>query len=126
MKILETQLVEDRYQEFQRDKIVNVANEKEYSIDGGKTILNFYNMKIMRGHNVRDMRRAFYPGLWVKMKTSSHQTQLHCKINRVQIDNQLTDCIFPVILAPVAPPKSVAATTGKIKKVFSLTKENLK
>ncbi|XP_055593237.1 intermembrane lipid transfer protein Vps13-like [Uranotaenia lowii] len=45
------------------------------------------------------------------MKSSSHQLQFHAKINRIQIDNQLSDCIFPVVLAPILPPKSVAATT---------------
>lgn len=46
------------------------------------------------------------------MKTSPSQMQLHAKINRVQIDNQMYDCIFPVVLAPVPPPKSVAADSG--------------
>lgn len=36
---------------------------------------------------------------------------LSLQINRIQIDNQLTDCIFPVVLAPVPLPKSISATT---------------
>lgn len=51
------------------------------------------------------------------MKTSPSQMQLHAKINRVQIDNQMYDCIFPVVLAPVPPPKSVAADSGEYKMI---------
>ena len=29
----------------------------------------------------------------------------------MQIDNQLTNCLFPVVLAPVPPPKSVVANS---------------
>ena len=48
-------------------------------------------------------------GLWLQVRDSDHQRQIHAKINRVQIDNQLTNCWFPVVLAPVPPPKSVLA-----------------
>ncbi|KAF7282566.1 hypothetical protein GWI33_002356 [Rhynchophorus ferrugineus] len=60
----------------------------------------------------RIIRRTFQTGVWLQMKTSPSQTQLHAKINRLQIDNQMYDCIFPVVLAPVPPPKSVAADSG--------------
>lgn len=60
----------------------------------------------------KKLRRTFQTGLWLSMKTSPSQFQLHAKINRLQIDNQMYDCIFPVVLAPVTPPKSVVASTG--------------
>lgn len=60
------------------------------------------------------LRRSFQTGLWAQIKTSAHQLQLHAKVNRLQIDNQLYDCVFPVVLAPVPPPKSVAAKNGKL------------
>jgi vacuolar protein sorting-associated protein 13A/C len=60
----------------------------------------------------RRLRRTFQTGLWLQMKTSPHQLQLHAKVNRLQIDNQMYDCVFPVVLAPVPPPKSVAADSG--------------
>jgi vacuolar protein sorting-associated protein 13A/C len=31
------------------------------------------------------------------------------KIHRLQIDNQMSDCIFGIVMCPVAPPKSIAA-----------------
>lgn len=59
----------------------------------------------------RILRRSFQTGLWIQRKVSAHQEQLHVKVNRLQIDNQMADCIFPVVLAPVPPPRSVAATS---------------
>lgn len=59
----------------------------------------------------RRIRRIFYPAIWVSMKSSPFQNQLHVKINRIQVDNQLVDPIFPVVLAPIPPPKSIASTS---------------
>lgn len=61
--------------------------------------------------NKRKLRRTFQPGIWLQIKTSKTQLQIHAKINRVQIDNQIYNCIYPVVLAPIPPPKSVAADT---------------
>uniref|UniRef100_T1J4H6 Vacuolar protein sorting-associated protein 13 n=1 Tax=Strigamia maritima TaxID=126957 RepID=T1J4H6_STRMM len=58
--------------------------------------------------NKRKIRRSFQPGCWIMYKTSPHRLQVHAKINRLQIDNQMPDCIFPVILAPIPPSKTVA------------------
>ncbi|XP_031336343.1 vacuolar protein sorting-associated protein 13 isoform X2 [Photinus pyralis] len=63
--------------------------------------------------NKRRLRRSFQTGLWLQLKTSPLQLQLHAKINRLQIDNQMQDCIFPVVLAPVPPPKTVASDVQK-------------
>lgn len=76
-----------------------------------RTEVDFHQELMFRPHK-RKIRRSFQTGLWLQMKTSPNQMQLHAKINRVQIDNQMYDCIFPVILAPVPPPKSVAADSA--------------
>nr|KAG5695916.1 hypothetical protein BaRGS_017354 [Batillaria attramentaria] len=55
------------------------------------------------------IRRSFENGIWVQYKTSPHQLQLHAKINRIQLDNQLSHAVFPTVLSPLPPPKSVAA-----------------
>jgi len=68
-------------------------------------------MEMLKPHR-RYMRRTFQTGLWLQYRTSAHQVQLHAKINRLQINNQLSECVFPVILAPVPPPKSVTQSTG--------------
>lgn len=110
MKIQETLVIEEKYQEFLRDKVLGKDREIRYFIENDKIEVDFNEMVIKKS-TVRSIRRTFYPGLWLQMKSSPFQQQIHAKINRIQIDNQTTDCIFPVVLAPVPPPKSVAATT---------------
>lgn len=111
MKIQEVQIMEERFQEYLRHRQVG-DKEKSYYLDAHNKIrIDYENMMLMKPRP-RPVRRTFYPGLWIQMKSSPYQVQLHAKINRIQIDNQLNDCIFPVVLAPVPPPKSVAATTG--------------
>lgn len=112
MKIQEVVTMEVNYQEYLRDKHVGSSQNKSFYLDGAKKIrIDFDNM-ILHKSQPREIKRMFYPGLWINMKSSPYQKQIHAKINRIQIDNQLADCIFPVVLAPVPPPKSVAATTG--------------
>ena len=73
------------------------------------------------------IQRQFQKGLWLQIRTSAHQRQIHAKINRIQIDNQVVNCLFPVILAPVPPPKSVLADSipkpfiGNVKKLHILS-----
>lgn len=112
MKIQEVQTMEERYQAYLRNRQVGVEEHHLYFDSANKVAIDFNNM-ILRKSNPREIRRTFYPGLWIQLKSSPYQLQLHAKINRIQIDNQLADCIFPVVLAPVPPPKSVAASIGK-------------
>lgn len=110
MKIQEVLIMEDKYQEHLRDKSVGGSTNKIFALDTANKIkIDFEEMQIQKS-SLREIRRTFYPGMWIQIKSSPYQLQLHAKINRLQIDNQLIDCIFPVVLAPVPPPKSVAAT----------------
>ncbi|XP_034937793.1 vacuolar protein sorting-associated protein 13 isoform X2 [Chelonus insularis] len=105
----EVALIEDGYQRYIKE--AQVGNDPPYRIMlDQKLLVDFQNMEMLRPHR-RYMRRTFQTGLWLQYKTSVHQVQLHAKINRLQIDNQLSDCVFPVILAPVPPPKSVAQSS---------------
>lgn len=105
-------MVEDRYQEFLRDVAVGADDGKKYFLNSNGVVeLDFHAMVMQKNTSQRRIKRLFYPGFYLMMKTSPYQLQLHAKINRIQIDNQLTDSIFPIILAPIPPPKSVAATT---------------
>lgn len=104
--------VEERYQEYLRDSAVGADDGKKYYLNSNGTVeLDFKYLVMQKNTSQRKIRRLFYPGFWLDMKTSPFQLQLHAKINRIQIDNQLPDSIFPIILAPIPPPKSVAATT---------------
>lgn len=98
--------LEEGYQRFDKESKLKKAKSK-YLLDG-KMEVSFTEM-VMSKPLVRKLRRSFQTGLWVQYKTSPHQVQLHAKVNRLQIDNQLLDCVFPVVLAPVPLPKSVVA-----------------
>jgi len=100
--------IEEGYQryikELQADEIANYRILLE-----PKLMVDYMNMQMLQPHR-RYMRRTYRTGFWVQYRTSTHQVQLHVKINKLQIDNQLQDCMFPVILAPVPLPKTIART----------------
>lgn len=104
--------IENSYQQYllkanqlKSEGTSRVLVDGKYDID--------FNTLLMYKPNKRKLKRTFQTGLWLQMKSSPSQTQLHAKVNRLQIDNQMYDCIFPVILAPIPPPKSVAVDSGK-------------
>nr|CAI5824993.1 unnamed protein product [Callosobruchus analis] len=105
-------LIEAAYQQY----LVNshdTSAELELGrvIVGPKLEVDFKTGQMFKPHK-RKLRRTYQTGLWFQMKTSPSQMQLHAKVNKLQIDNQMFDCIFPVVLAPVPPPKSVALDSG--------------
>ncbi|GFS04862.1 vacuolar protein sorting-associated protein 13A-like, partial [Elysia marginata] len=73
-----------------------------------KLKVDFEKMELLKPRQCQ-IRRSFSDGIWVQMRTSPHSRQFHAKINRLQFDNQLRQAVFPTILAPIPPPKSVAA-----------------
>ncbi|XP_026840774.1 vacuolar protein sorting-associated protein 13 [Drosophila persimilis] len=107
MTIHDTDLLEAEYQRYLVHKSVN--DVQNYKLDN-KFPIDFDGMVLKKAVD-RQLRRSFYPAIWVSNKSSPFQNQLHIKINRVQVDNQFIDPIFPVVLAPIPPPKSVASTT---------------
>lgn len=59
------------------------------------------------------------------MQSSDYTSQIHAKINNLQIDSQLDDSIFPVVFAPVPPPKTIAQT-GNYCDFYTLKKGSTK
>lgn len=114
MKANDSHLIENAYQQY-------LARAALCSFpEGGRTVVDAkievdFESGLMVKPQKRKIRRTFMTGLWLQMKSSSSQLQLHAKINRLQIDNQMYDCIFPVVLAPVPPPKSVATDMGELQ-----------
>lgn len=115
MKIQEVQIMEQKFQQYLLEKHVGNTSAQFYLDAANKIRIDFDENILFKSHP-RPIRRTFYPGLWIQIKSSPYTLQFHAKINRIQIDNQLGDCIFPVVLAPVPPPRSVAAITGLFKK----------
>ncbi|XP_043267936.1 vacuolar protein sorting-associated protein 13 isoform X2 [Venturia canescens] len=102
-------LIEEAHQKYVKE--LQVGREPAYRVMlEPKLEVDFAELKMLRPHRGY-LRRTFQTGLWLQYRTSAHQVQLHAKINRLQIDNQLSECVFPVILAPVPPPKSVVQSS---------------
>lgn len=59
---------------------------------------------------------TLYIFFFFQLKVSEHQRLTHLKVNSVQVDNQMSDVLFPVVLARVPPPRSVMAETGGCSK----------
>lgn len=107
----DSHLIEMAYQQFLFHSRVPTEDFGRMIVDD-KIEVDFENNIMLKPHK-RFIRRTFEVGLWMQMMSSSHLMQVHAKINRIQIDNQIFDCLFPVVLAPVPPPKSVAANFCK-------------
>ncbi|CAG9772493.1 unnamed protein product [Ceutorhynchus assimilis] len=110
LAVKESTHIEQAYQHYMvqlqgsDESIGSVLIDNKWEVD--------FDLQLMSKPRKRKIRRTFQTGVWLNLKTSPSQLQLHAKINRVQIDNQMFDCIFPVVLAPIPPPKSVAADSG--------------
>ncbi|XP_076294775.1 vacuolar protein sorting 13C isoform X2 [Lasioglossum baleicum] len=111
----EVNTIEEGYQKYIRELQIGRDPSQKVILEP-KLEVDYMTMEMLRPHR-RFLRRTFQTGLWLQYRTSMHQVQLHAKINRLQIDNQLSDCVFPVILAPVPPPKSV--TQSIVTKPFA-------
>ncbi|XP_060560724.1 intermembrane lipid transfer protein Vps13-like isoform X2 [Ruditapes philippinarum] len=98
--------LEAAYQKYETEKLGGHTPPDMLRID--KMEVNFKDMMMFKP-NKRMIRRSFQDGIWVQYKTSPHQVQFHAKINRVQLDNQVAGSVFPTVISPMPPPKSVAA-----------------
>ncbi|XP_065320844.1 intermembrane lipid transfer protein VPS13A-like isoform X3 [Gordionus sp. m RMFG-2023] len=87
--------------DFDRMAIVKLKSNNIKNLYSTSDINYFYALK-----------RTFRPGLWIQYKTSPHQVQLHAKMNKLQIDDQLPACTFPVILGLTPLPKSISAESS--------------
>lgn len=99
--------IEEAYMQYQQELHVGSASEISSRVTIHPNLeVDFSTNEMFKPHH-RQLRRTYNQGLWLQLKSSPHQRMYHAKINRLQIDNQMFDCVFPVVLAPVPPPKSV-------------------
>ncbi|KAK6294022.1 hypothetical protein J4Q44_G00348520 [Coregonus suidteri] len=63
---------------------------------------------VMRQPFSSNIRRNFLSGIQVEFKQSPHQRSLRAQLHWLQVDNQLTGAMFPIVFHPVPPPKSIA------------------
>ncbi|XP_041355806.1 vacuolar protein sorting-associated protein 13A-like isoform X2 [Gigantopelta aegis] len=111
IKIKDSLILEQAYQKYITEITIGNTPPARVHLEN-KMEVDFTNYKdniLMLKPNKRTIRRSFVDGIWIQYKTSPLQVQLHAKINRLQLDNQLTGAVFPTVVAPLPPPKSVAA-----------------
>eukprot|EP00092_Neocalanus_flemingeri_P033380 GFUD01036296.1.p1 GENE.GFUD01036296.1~~GFUD01036296.1.p1 ORF type:complete len:2741 (+),score=704.42 GFUD01036296.1:512-8224(+) len=104
------QAIEHDFMVYSRMLAIGKSPGPRREIDNGVVVVNYIDEKMEAPYRGK-IRRQFQKGLWFQMRTSQHQRQFHLKINHVQLDNQLAECLYPVIAAPVPPPRSVTAVS---------------
>ena len=99
LKILIFQAIEHDFMVYSRLLAIGKNPPPQRDIDNGSLRVDYSSERMEAPHKGR-LRRQFQKGLWFQMRTSRHQRQLHLKINHVQLDNQLAECLYPVIATP--------------------------
>ncbi|XP_049870372.1 intermembrane lipid transfer protein Vps13 isoform X3 [Pectinophora gossypiella] len=98
---------EEAYQRYMTEKMVSDDPVSPVVAIDEKTEVDFEEMRVLKP-SVRLLRRTLEPGLWASYGTTAHSVRLHARLHRLQIDQQLPLPTFPVVLAPIPPPRSVA------------------
>ncbi|XP_062531261.1 intermembrane lipid transfer protein VPS13A isoform X2 [Bombyx mori] len=60
-----------------------------------------------------ELKRTYNPGLWLQFRKSDTYSYLHLKFQRIQIDNQLQEAVFPTVLCPAPLPSDVKSNQLK-------------
>ncbi|XP_026322169.1 vacuolar protein sorting-associated protein 13 [Hyposmocoma kahamanoa] len=98
---------EDAYQRYMNEKLVNLTPPSPIVHIDEKIEVNFEEMRVVKP-SPRYLRRTLEPGLWASYGMSAHSRRIHARLHRLQVDQQLPLPTFPVVLAPVPPPRSIA------------------
>nr|XP_026496694.1 vacuolar protein sorting-associated protein 13 isoform X1 [Vanessa tameamea] len=98
---------EEAYQRYHAEKTVSDTQVSPRVKIDDKTEIDFEEMRLLRP-NARLVRRTQEPGVWAAVGLTPHSRRVHARLHRLQVDQQLPLPTFPVALAPVPPPKSVA------------------
>ncbi|CAK1598970.1 unnamed protein product [Parnassius mnemosyne] len=99
--------LEEAYQRYIAEKMVSDDPVSPRVIIDEKMEVDLEEMRLLRPA-ARLLRRTAEPGVWASLGLSAHSRRLHARLHRLQLDQQLPLPTFPVVLAPVPPPKSVA------------------
>lgn len=60
-----------------------------------------------------ELRRTYNPGIWVQLRKSDTHVYCHLKVQRLQIDNQLPEAVFPSVLYPAPLPADMRNSEQK-------------
>ncbi|CAF3681386.1 unnamed protein product [Rotaria sordida] len=103
------QQLEELYRTYTQQYEINPDDkqlmEKKYQMEGFREI-TFHDDTaelIDSKDRKKTAKRQALDGLWIEYSFSTMNSALHLRINRLQIDNQLSYTMFPVMLYPVIP-----------------------
>lgn len=69
--------------------------------------VNSLDCPIMIEPMAGQLRRVKNRGIWGYIGYSEHTTQLHFKLSHMQIDNQMSDCLFSTLMSQILAPRSI-------------------
>ncbi|KAH9636272.1 hypothetical protein HF086_009468 [Spodoptera exigua] len=95
-----TSWIEDKYQTDQKK-----CQLKEY------IHLDLEKMQMTKPF-FSELRRTYNPALWLQLRKSETYTYCHLKCQRLQIDNQLHEAVFPSVLYPAPIPNDIRTSKG--------------
>ena len=107
MSIRDNLLLEEAYQQYYRSLTVNPETDGRREVDSGRMLVDFKQGRIYKPKE-RILRRSYRSGVELLYESYCNRTLIHARLNKIQVDNQLEDCVFPVVFAPVPPPRSLA------------------
>ncbi|XP_060801512.1 intermembrane lipid transfer protein Vps13 isoform X2 [Amyelois transitella] len=95
-----TAWIEDKYQNDQKK-----CQLKEY------LHLDLEKMQMTKPF-FSELRRTYNPGIWLQFRKSETHTYWHLKLQRLQLDNQLNEAVFPSVLYPAPLPSEARSSLG--------------
>ena len=107
MSIRHNILLEDAFQQYSRNLTANGATASGRELDNGRLVVDFKELKVFKPKE-RLLRRSYRSGVELLFEKYCNRRLIHARLNKMQIDNQLEDCVFPIVFAPVPPPRSMA------------------
>lgn len=107
MSIRHNALLEEAFQQYTRSLAADPRTSSRRELDGGRLIVDFKELKVYKPKE-KHLRRSYRSGVELLYENYCNRRLIHARLNKLQIDNQLEDCVFPIVFAPVPPPKSVA------------------
>ncbi|CAF0900458.1 unnamed protein product [Adineta steineri] len=102
--------LEQHYKTFLKHK-----QENKFEIDQNRYVSfndDIAEISDNEGHIVH-VKRQPLDGLWIGYTWSTKNMAIHCRINHIQIDNQLQITMFPTILYPIVSKSAGTDSPGK-------------
>lgn len=103
-----TTWIEDKYQTDQKK-----CNLKEY------IHIDLEKMQMTKPF-FSELRRTYNPCIWLQLRKSETHTYLHLKCQRLQIDNQLNEAVFPTVFYPAPLTADVRSKQNPCLEIVAL------